>query len=232
MRVFHRTTQVAADAILTGGFSDGEGTYMTEQVWRGVWVSDRPLDANENAWGDVFLTLTIPSDVFTEYEWVQTDWVIARVLSRRNSEPLRTPDRRRLTNNLPCRLGTDLSDWLVCGRSPFAPARLASSVGEFANLCSTTGNDPAPTSQRLRSAGFECAYCRAIEVFKVNHWLGGNARHLKSASQRGGAGAAIPTTRADAITRRTTQTRLNTGINAPEWMLAKRAWRPLLARRL
>jgi hypothetical protein len=34
-----------------------------------LWVSDRPLDANEGAWGDTLLALEVPISVFEEYEW-------------------------------------------------------------------------------------------------------------------------------------------------------------------
>jgi hypothetical protein len=34
-------------------------------------MSDRPLACNEGAEGDVLLTLDIPDDVFSEYEWVE-----------------------------------------------------------------------------------------------------------------------------------------------------------------
>jgi hypothetical protein len=69
MTLYHRTCH--ADAILSDGFRNGEGTYMTEQVWRGVWLSDRPLDANEGADGDNVLFVEIPDDAVAEYEWIQ-----------------------------------------------------------------------------------------------------------------------------------------------------------------
>ena len=64
MIVYHRTNH--ADAILSHGFRDGEGTYLTERVWRGVWFSDRPLDANEGAYGDTVLFVEIPDDVVAD----------------------------------------------------------------------------------------------------------------------------------------------------------------------
>ena len=69
MKVYHRTS--AAEAILQHGFRDGEGCYMTATRWRGVWVSDQPLDENEGAWGDTVSTLDLPEDVFVHHEWVQ-----------------------------------------------------------------------------------------------------------------------------------------------------------------
>jgi hypothetical protein len=69
MKVFHRTA--SAKAILANGFQDSIGHYLTETEWRGVWFSDRPLDCNEGASGDVLFTLEMPESVFQEYEWVQ-----------------------------------------------------------------------------------------------------------------------------------------------------------------
>jgi hypothetical protein len=71
MKVYHRTTETAADAILTTGFKDGTGRYGITQKHSGVWVSDCPLDANEGANGDVVLTMNIPAKVFARFEWVE-----------------------------------------------------------------------------------------------------------------------------------------------------------------
>jgi hypothetical protein len=68
MPVYHTTD--ASEAILAEGFKDGEGTYMSGEWYSGVWVADVPVDANEGAKGDVVLTLEIPTEVFTQYEWV------------------------------------------------------------------------------------------------------------------------------------------------------------------
>ena len=69
MKVYHRTK--AADAILAEGFRDGEGHYLTSNLYRGVWLSNVPLDENEGAWGDTLLSLDIPESVIAEYEWVE-----------------------------------------------------------------------------------------------------------------------------------------------------------------
>jgi hypothetical protein len=65
LRVFHRTSH--ADAIMRYGFRDGEGSYGTSQMRRGVWVSDSPLDVNEGAVGDDVLA-EIREALFIEYE--------------------------------------------------------------------------------------------------------------------------------------------------------------------
>ena len=68
---FHRTTRHNADLILAGGFKDGRGTYLTDQVFEGVFLSDRPLDCNEGANSDALLSVTLPLSIadLEQYEW-------------------------------------------------------------------------------------------------------------------------------------------------------------------
>lgn len=68
---FHRTTARAARQILRDGFRDAESGYMTGDTHRGVWLSDRPLDANEGAFGDALLEVEIAEAVIAPYEWVE-----------------------------------------------------------------------------------------------------------------------------------------------------------------
>jgi hypothetical protein len=60
--LYHRTTEDAARKIVSDGFRDGEGYYMTEKLHTGVWLSDRPLDANEGAWGNTLLRVELTID--------------------------------------------------------------------------------------------------------------------------------------------------------------------------
>jgi hypothetical protein len=83
MRLYHRTSSDVAARIVSEGFIDGVGTYMTESAFRGVWLSDRPLDCNEGAWGDTVLavTLNLPQALLDNYEWVEEgkpfrEWLI------------------------------------------------------------------------------------------------------------------------------------------------------------
>jgi hypothetical protein len=69
MLLYHTTYN--ADAILAEGFKDGTGYYMTDRPWSGVWLSDRPLDANEGAKGDTVLVIEMPEDEVLSYEWVE-----------------------------------------------------------------------------------------------------------------------------------------------------------------
>ncbi len=71
MRLFHRTTADNAAAILVAGFRDGEGYYLTDTLWRGVWLADRSLDENEGAWGETVLVVEMPESEVREWEWIE-----------------------------------------------------------------------------------------------------------------------------------------------------------------
>ena len=69
MKLFHRTVPANAEKILAEGFRDSSGGFLTAQEWSGVWLSDRPLDSNEGAKGDVLLSIEIPEQTIADYEW-------------------------------------------------------------------------------------------------------------------------------------------------------------------
>jgi len=69
MRLFHRTHH--ADAILREGFRDGEGSYMTDAILRGVWLSEFPFDVNEGAEGNQLLQIDLPEEVAAQYEVIE-----------------------------------------------------------------------------------------------------------------------------------------------------------------
>src|SRR4030095_2052810 len=71
MRLYHSTNRGAADAILSAGFIDNEDYYLTENLYTGVWLADRPLDENEGTKGHTLLTIEIPEEVIAQYEWVE-----------------------------------------------------------------------------------------------------------------------------------------------------------------
>jgi hypothetical protein len=82
MILYHRTSQEAASAILADGFQDVEGTYLTCNVHRGVWLADRPLDENEGAFGNVVLKVEgIDERTIADCEWIEDgkpyrEWLI------------------------------------------------------------------------------------------------------------------------------------------------------------
>jgi hypothetical protein len=62
MKFYHRTTEEIANSILRSGFCDATGSYMLQgATLTGVWVSDRPLDVDEGARGDVVLEIQLPA---------------------------------------------------------------------------------------------------------------------------------------------------------------------------
>jgi hypothetical protein len=71
MRLYHRTD--AKDAILAGGFTNGEGEYLTERLHGGVWLSDRILDANEGVTAEDVIDLEIPEEIVAPFEWIEED---------------------------------------------------------------------------------------------------------------------------------------------------------------
>ena len=73
MILYHRTTADGAHAILSGGFRDATGYYLSRVETAGVWLSDRPIDANEGAKGKVLLRVVLPIDKreLRQYEWIK-----------------------------------------------------------------------------------------------------------------------------------------------------------------
>jgi hypothetical protein len=72
MKFYHRTD--AAEAILAEGFRDFEDFYMFSQPFKGVFLSDVPLDCNEGTKGDQLLEVVLPDDLDIDYfEIVEED---------------------------------------------------------------------------------------------------------------------------------------------------------------
>jgi len=73
-RLYHRTSRINAEAIIANGFRDGEGRYLTDSRHRGVWLSDRPLDANEGALGDTIIAVDFDDPgTIAEFEWIEDE---------------------------------------------------------------------------------------------------------------------------------------------------------------
>ena len=71
---YHRTSSGNAKRILAEGFKDGRGSYMIEdKEFEGVWLSDRPIDCNEGAFGDTLfkITLVCSPDEMDFWEWCE-----------------------------------------------------------------------------------------------------------------------------------------------------------------
>ena len=72
MRLYHRTTRDAARGIVAHGFRNAWGYYLTDRLWYGVWLSDVPLETNQNMGGDALLAvdLAVPDAELADYAWV------------------------------------------------------------------------------------------------------------------------------------------------------------------
>ena len=70
MRAYYATTPEARKSVLTSGFRDA-GSYATTREYRGVWVSDMPLEPHAGAAGASYVVVDVPEEVFREYEWVE-----------------------------------------------------------------------------------------------------------------------------------------------------------------
>ena len=57
--LYHLTTEDIASLIVVDGFGDGEGYYGTEYLHSGVWLSDRPLEADEGPLGNALLRVEL-----------------------------------------------------------------------------------------------------------------------------------------------------------------------------
>jgi hypothetical protein len=80
MILYHVTSSESAAAIKRDGFRDTGG--MTESGHRGVWLSDRPLDANEGApYTVIAVDLPLSMADLDQYEWKEEgkgyrEWLI------------------------------------------------------------------------------------------------------------------------------------------------------------
>jgi len=92
--VYHRTAAESAKAILRDGFKDATGYYLTDREHAGVWLSDRPLDANEDVNADTLLEVLIDPDSLADYEWVEEgkpyrEWLVPAVILNRCIKAIR-----------------------------------------------------------------------------------------------------------------------------------------------
>ena len=60
MRYYHRTSSANAKRIVSDGFVDAEGIAQSGDVFRGVWITDRPVDAGESmSFGDSLVAVDV-----------------------------------------------------------------------------------------------------------------------------------------------------------------------------
>jgi hypothetical protein len=62
--------EASAAAILRKGCRDTKGRFGTTQEYKGVWLSDVPVDCQEGTKGDILLVVEIDQVYVEKYEWV------------------------------------------------------------------------------------------------------------------------------------------------------------------
>jgi hypothetical protein len=70
-RYFHGTSRAAARAILSEGWRDGRGKYLTDTEHTGVWLSDRPNDQEMAAMDGILLVVEVPALLVEPPEWIE-----------------------------------------------------------------------------------------------------------------------------------------------------------------
>jgi hypothetical protein len=90
LRLYHRTTAANAEHILREGFKDSSGTYLSDRLFSGVWLSLVPFDLNDGAKGDTLLRLDLNCTELelSDFEWVEEgkvrrEWLVPAELIRR-----------------------------------------------------------------------------------------------------------------------------------------------------
>jgi hypothetical protein len=74
MKLYHAASRTTASSIEKNGFRDASGWYLTDGEWHGVWVSDRPLDADElGALTDdlALFEIEIDDSLVQEFQWAE-----------------------------------------------------------------------------------------------------------------------------------------------------------------
>jgi hypothetical protein len=60
MRYYYRTSSASAEKIVSDGFVDAEGIAQSGDVFRGVWITDRPVEAGESmSFGDSLVAVDV-----------------------------------------------------------------------------------------------------------------------------------------------------------------------------
>ena len=87
MRFFHIASNKNAEAILKEGFRDGTGYYLTDRLWTGVWISDKPFEDAHLSDTNTLLGIEIPEEDISDLEWPEEgkpyrEWlVLAEILN-------------------------------------------------------------------------------------------------------------------------------------------------------
>ena len=97
MIFFHIASNKNAEAILKEGFRNGKGYYLTDRIWGGVWISDKPFD-DEHLSDDVtLLAIEIPEEDISDCESVEEgkpyrEWLVDDKILNSYGPPLLVDD--------------------------------------------------------------------------------------------------------------------------------------------
>lgn len=70
LKLYHRTPIGNLESIMSLGFEDQVGTYLTANDHVGIWVSNDPLGGNQEIEQGVTLEIELPADEVSSYEWI------------------------------------------------------------------------------------------------------------------------------------------------------------------
>lgn len=98
MIVYHVTRLESADAIERDGFEDYTGTFLTERVHSGVWMSDVPLVIESGFENPIVFEIDIPDAALVGCEWIEArsnhrEWLVpAPVVNRGRRQRVEWPE--------------------------------------------------------------------------------------------------------------------------------------------
>lgn len=71
MKLYHLTPE--GEEILKNGFTDSDGFFMNNTLFKGVWFSDTPVKISSTTIGEALLMIEIPEEAVSEFELADGD---------------------------------------------------------------------------------------------------------------------------------------------------------------
>ena len=97
MRVFHIASNKNAEAIPKEGFRNGTGYYLTDRLWEGVWISDKPFNDEHLSNTNTLFAIEIPEEDISDCEWAEEgnpyrEWLVDDKILNSYGPPVVTDD--------------------------------------------------------------------------------------------------------------------------------------------
>ena len=97
MRLFHIACNKNAEAILKEGFRNGTGYYLTDRLWEGVSIFDKPFNDEHLSDTDTLFAIEIPEEDISDLEWVEEgkpyrEWLVDDKILNSYGPPLVVDD--------------------------------------------------------------------------------------------------------------------------------------------